>query len=427
MKPHIRIKLRNPARRLLGWQNMLKQRLKASQNVRFIPSVDALMQQYNLPYISTQEFEPQNKNWNQEEISTSLNRVYRLILCENTRIPEQLIQQIRLIPEVIDVQPIQVGRMELPRTYSLSKRTDDQSRKAIYLPEAHNYTQGSSKVIIAVLDTGIETTHRELDHAMLPGMDFVNIIDGAEDFIGDYLGIDSDPSDAVGHGTHIAGIIAAKGLGMPKGVSPRCKILPVRVLAAMQQGEKRVGAGVIPNIDAGIKYAVDKGANIINMSLGVIHEGGGLPHREIIDYATRKGVTLVAASGNDGQEKLYYPGAYDSVIAVGAVGRDAPVAAFSTYGRQVSIVAPGEGIYSTFLNGEYAFSSGTSHAAPFVSGGIGLLKSYAIQKGKDLMDHQVKYLLKHTSDKVSKGFKHHKAGFGRLNLWDAFQLLEAKL
>jgi subtilisin family serine protease len=195
----------------------------------------------------------------------------------------------------------------------------------------------------------------------------------------------------------------------------------------MQRGEKRVGAGLIDNINVAVKWAVDQGADVINMSLGIRHTGGGLPHEEVVDYAKRKGVTIVAASGNDGTEDLYYPGALPHVIAVGAFDADGEVAGFSTYGKQVSFVAPGTDIYSSYLDHAYAFSSGTSHATPFVTGAVAMLKSYARKKGARLSDAKVKHILKHTADKVDAGFKNRRAGFGRINLLDAVRWLEDKL
>ena len=278
-----------------------------------------------------------------------------------------------------------------------------------------------------MLDTGVADGHPELRHALVEGTDTVDILDGAGKFLGDYLGADPDPDDEVGHGTHVAGIIAAKGINMPPGVAPRCKIIPIRVLAAMMKDGRRVGAGLIENINYGVKAAVDAGAAVINMSLGVKHTGGGLPHEEVIEYARANDVSIVAASGNDGTDELYYPAALPGVITVGASSNNGDVSSFSTFGRHVSLIAPGDGIYSSYLNNDYAFSTGTSHAAPFVSGAIALLKSFARQKGRRLRDRHIKHILKHTSDKVDHRFKHPKAGFGRLNLVDALRLAHSKL
>ena len=210
-------------------------------------------------------------------------------------------------------------------------------------------------------------------------------------------------------------------------IVPQCKILPVRVLGAMKDGEEVVGAGLIDNINTGIKWAVDNGADVINMSLGIKREGGGLPHEEVINYALQKGVTVVAASGNDGTQDEYYPGALKGVLAIGAVDENDEIADFSTYGKQVSFVAPGTNIYSSFKKQEYAFASGTSQASPFVTGSIALLKSYALDNGKKLNDGQIKYILKNTADKPDNRLKNDKWGYGRINLIDAIKLLNHKL
>ncbi|MEM8808589.1 MAG: S8 family serine peptidase [Cyanobacteria bacterium P01_G01_bin.38] len=395
-----------------------------------LPAIDAEFKKYDRSVQVTREYQPAGKTWDQDERISGFNRVYRLILHQSTEIPPGLIKAISVLPMVEAVTPGKVATANLPSVTakSFSLETDQRSRDAIYLPEAHDYSQGDPEITVAVLDTGVDLDHPELTDVLLPGYDFVDILDGAGKFLGDYLGYDEDPEDEVGHGTHVAGIIAGQGSEMPKGVVPRCKILPVRVLGAMKRGSKKVGAGLVDNINSGIKWAIDHGADVINMSLGIEHTGGGLPHEEVVDYARRKGVSIVAASGNDGQEHLYYPGALPHVIAVGALDETGDIANFSTYGKQVDFAAPGTDIYSTYIGNDYGFSTGTSHASPFVAGAIALLKSYALQKHEtQLSDRQVKHLLKHTSDKLDRRFKHAKAGFGKLNLLDALRLLDYKL
>lgn len=434
MKPHIRIVFRQPVdagERLPDWVSAIREGIRAPS--RLHPETDRIFNLYRRRFFATREFSPRATEWQPDEISAGLNRIYRVVLQDNRSIPAEMIRAIELVPDVVSATPMQVTKIPVTRpknssfASSLSARTDQLSRDAIYLPQAHRYSEGRRDITVAVLDTGINLSHPELKHAFRPGYDFVNIIDGAEDFIGDFLGVDRDPEDDVGHGSHVAGIIAAQGLRMPKGVVPRCRLLPVRVLAAMKQRGDPVGAGLIENIDSGIKWAVDQGADVINMSLGVQHSGGGLPHQAVIDYAKRKGVTVVAASGNDGQEHLYYPGAYPHVIAVGAAGPQQQVSAFSTYGDHISLVAPGENIYSTHVNESYRFLTGTSHAAPFVSGAVALLKSVARDQEYEITDAQIKYLLKHSSDRLGRRFKDPKSGYGQLNLQDAIRLLRHKL
>lgn len=430
VKQHIRVKLKVNVSDLgiPYWQDILDN--KAQKINHLHPDLDRILSEYKIPVWVTKEYKAAGKDWDIAELAYGLNRVYRLIMQFDTPIPEQLIQQISRLPFVEEVRIGEVVCTNLPELMpsQLSISTDSRSRSCIYLDEAHQFTKGEASVTVAVLDTGITLTHPELQDALLPGEDFVDIIDGTSKFIGDYLGYDDIPDDEVGHGTHVAGIIAGKGLKMPSGVAPNCKILPVRVLGAMERNGKRVGAGLVDNINTGIKWAIDKGADVINMSLGIRHSGGGLPHEEVVNYAKQKGVTIVAASGNDGQEELYYPGALPYVIAVGAVDEIGNIANFSTYGKQVSFVAPGTNIYSSYLRNDYAFSSGTSHASPFVAGAVAMLKSYAFKKRKiKLSDNQIKYILKHTSDKIDTHFKHRKAGFGKLNLLDALRLLDYKL
>jgi thermitase len=214
---------------------------------------------------------------------------------------------------------------------------------------------------------------------------------------------------------------------MDEGVAPDCSIMPVRVLATMRTGDRLVGAGIVDNINTGIKWAVDHGADVINMSLGIKHVGGGLPHEKVIRYALSKNVTVVAASGNDGTSERYYPGALPGVIAVGAVDGAGAVTPFTSYGANISVVAPGLNIYSSFVHNTYAFASGTSQASPFVTGAVGLMKSFALQQGRKLSNHEIAYILKNTSDKVDSRLRNEHAGYGLLNLADAFKLLAHSL
>jgi thermitase len=428
MKPHIIIKLKEgvPLKRAPYWADFIDNRSGAIESLD--QSFDELLRNRKIPFWVTNEYKPGYAEWTKDEIQTGLNRIYRVILQEDRDIPAQLINDIKLIPVIEYVRPGVIGVSDLPTPgFSLSQDTLlNKPAEQIFLEEARLYSKGNPSVKIAVLDTGVDLTHPEIQHSILPGMDFVDIINGADQFIGDYLGEDAEPGDEVGHGSHVTGILCAKGIKMPQGVVPDCKIIPVRVLGAMNNQGRLVGAGLIDNISAGIKWAVDAGADIINMSLGVKHSGGGLPHKEVIEYAISKGVTVVAASGNDGTSDKYYPGALNNVIAVGAVDYSNTITGFSTYGSHISLVAPGYQVYSAGLNHGYSFASGTSQASPFVAGSIALLKSYAYKKGRKLSDKQVKYALKMTADRNFPGFKDIKYGYGKINLLDAVKFVEYK-
>jgi thermitase len=429
VKPHIELKLREGAALpdAPHWERIIDDKTQVAG--RLPSSVASVLARWALPVWITREHAPASDTWSPEEVASGLDRIYRLVLREARRVEPALLSDITLVPEVEYARLGQIGVVSIPeRAEALTTRTGRAARDAIGLDDAHRHSRGEPAITVAVLDTGVDVNHRELRGRTLPGRDFVDILDGFDDFVGDILDADDDPADEVGHGTHVAGIILGSGARMPTGVVPRCRLLPVRVLGAMRQGDRLVGAGLIDNINSGIKWAVDQGADVINMSLGVRHSGGGLPHQEVVEYALRKGVTIVAAAGNDGAERLYYPGALPGVIAVGAVDDGGSVAPYSTYGAQVSFVAPGTDVYSSVPGNAYAFSTGTSHACPFVSGAAAMLKSFArAERGRKLADRQVKHILKHTADRVDGQFKHRKAGFGMLNVADAMRLLRHKL
>lgn len=408
------------------WGDLIKKNGLSAD--KFYPEIAEIFRKYEVPVLYSKEYKPKLETWSQEETESGLNRVFRVILRKKMKFPSELIKDIALVPYVRKIKRGEIGVSEIPRRFAEATAISGfDPSSLIRLKEAQTFSTGAPSIKIAVLDTGVDRTHPEISHAMLPGRDFVDIIDGAEKFIGDFLGYDSDPADDVGHGTHVCGILAARGAKMSKGVVPSCKIIPIRVLGALRKGDSVVGAGLIDNINTGIKWAVDQGADVINMSLGIKHEGGGLPHEEVIRYALSKGVSIVAASGNDGSKDLYYPGALPGVIAVGAVDNNDQMAAFSTYGAHVSFVAPGTAIISSFPDNKYSMSSGTSQASPYVAGAIALLKSIAAKSGKRLKDNQVKYLLKHTADRTDGNFKNIKSGYGRINLLDAIKLLKYKL
>jgi subtilisin family serine protease len=284
---------------------------------------------------------------------------------------------------------------------------------------------GDPRVKVAILDTGVNTDHPELAHAIESQADFVNL-DGLDttNFIGDVSGYDLAADDEVGHGTHVAGIIAARGDQIPEGVAPSCRIIAVRTLATMRDAGTVVGAGIVDNINVAIKWAVDAGADVINASLGIRHTGGGLPHEEVIAYALSRGVTVVAASGNDGSPEKYYPGALAGVIAVGAGDAEREVASFSSYGAEVSLIAPGTAIISTDVNNGYKMASGTSQASPFVAGACALLRAQALGRGLRLTDRDVKEILVRTCDQPRGALRTRRRGYGHLNLADACRLLD---
>ncbi|NLU96013.1 S8 family peptidase [Chitinophaga sp. Ak27] len=432
MKEHIIIKVAGSIQDQLPanipyWVDFINDKTTVVE--RFHPDVDRILNDANRKFWTTREYKPHTAEWSAEEMHADLHLTFRIILQDDGKLPDDVMQRIKQLPFIVQLRTLLLGTTEFPRevagafTMAVTDPGD-----LIYLPYAKEWTRGVKDIRVAVLDTGANFNHPELENKIVLRKNFVDLqgLDTSE-FIGDVLNIDALPEDQVGHGTHVSGILAAKGLKMNEGVCPSCSLMVIRVLAAMKSGNRIVGAGIVDNINNGIKWAVDHGADVINMSLGIKHSGGGLPHEDIVKYALSKNVTIVAASGNDGTDEKYYPGALDGVFAVGAVDGSGQVTGFTSYGASISVVAPGSNIYSSYLNNGYALSSGTSQASPFVSGAVALMKSLAYEKGRKLTNTDINYILRNTSDRLTSKVRDQKAGYGLLNLADSFKLLNAIL
>jgi len=315
--------------------------------------------------------------------------------------------------------------------------------KKIQAFEAWNITEGSDSVLIGLIDTGIDYLHPDLKNKIYinPGetgtdsqgrnKDSNGIDDDGNGFIddymgwdftdrrgfpfdssgGDYLGWDNNPMDDNGHGTYIAGILAAEtnnDIGIA-GVAPKIKILNLRAFDPSGYGEE-------DDVAAAILYAVKMGVKVINMSFGDTQFSYVL--RDVIRYAYNKGVVLVASSGNDGSDEPHYPSGYSEVICVGNSTIDDNVAPSSNYGSTLDLVAPGTDILTTARGGGYATVSGTSASAPFVSAAAGLILSLG-----HFTNEEVKQILKSTADDIDEPGWDIKSGAGRLNLYRALSVL----
>jgi subtilisin family serine protease len=258
----------------------------------------------------------------------------------------------------------------------------------INCPAAWDRTKGSPSVIVAVVDSGVDLNHPDLQANLLSGWDAVDLVGVSPKpgwhFEGDFLTRDNNPQDEVGHGTHVAGIIAAltnNNVGVA-GVASNCKILPVKVLARMVRNTDGAvtGTGTSVDIATGIRYAADNGAHIINLSLGGY--GDEFVERDAVAYAVGKGCLVVAAMNNHDIGTPSYPAAYPDVVAVGAINQSEQRCTIantgswgSNYGPHIDLVAPGRAIRSTVWDNAYDSYDGTSMAAPHVAGVAALLKS----------------------------------------------------
>jgi subtilisin family serine protease len=430
VKFHIIVKLREPLAgglRIPDWMTFIED--KSVTITELDGRVDEVLRGAGLRYWVTREFQPAAAQWSADERAQGLDRTYRVLLLDDAAADDRLVERIRQVPTVEDVRRLAVVEAAVPPTELAHQTSIGHSRgEAVGLGYAQGATRGRPDVTVAVLDTGVDLGHPELQGRVAQRADFVDLqgLDTSA-FVGDVKDYDDVPDDEVGHGTHVAGIIAGRGLQMDEGIAPECRILAVRVLATMKSGDKVVGAGIVDNINPGIKWAVDHGADIINMSLGIKHTGGGLPHQDVIKYALAKNVVVVAASGNDGSPARYYPGALPGVVAVGASDQAGQPATFSSFGAEITVMAPGVNILSSHARHGYAVASGTSQASPFVAGCVALLVSHARDQGRVLTTRDVVEILRNTSDRVDTRTRHRQAGYGLINMTDAMKLLTYSL
>lgn len=228
---------------------------------------------------------------------------------------------------------------------------------------------GSAEVVVAVLDTGIDADHEDLSGRVIAE---INLTDSPT------------ARDVNGHGTHVAGIIAAhsgNGIGIA-GITQQVKLLNVKV--ADDFGVCKPGV-----VAQGIMWAVDNGASIINVSLE-FRESSVLLERAV-DYAWSHGALVVAAAGNDAAAEPIYPACYENCIAVGATGRYDELAPLSNYGDWVDVVAPGHDIYSALPGNKYGYETGTSFAAAHVSGLAALAFNLTFDRNGDgLLNDEVR-------------------------------------
>ncbi len=303
----------------------------------------------------------------------------------------------------------------------VSGRPGSWALEAVEADSALALMPGDPAVKVAVLDSGISRGHAEFGGKVQGGYDFVTL--GSDDWagpgmgelIGDTTGRDPDWNDDGGHGSHVAGTIGARGLKMPVGAAGHCRLMAYRVLGTALENGTRVGVGTPGDIDAALKEATDRGASVINLSLGLGAEGGLAPHARMIRYARLRNVVTVAASGNHGSDRPVFPGALPGVITVGAIDPFGRVTAFSGWGPHLDVTAPGASIYSADLDNGYRYRDGTSHAAPFVSATAALIISLGRARGVVFKESTVRRLIRESA-RIEGRQADPRGGTGVLNM-----------
>lgn len=227
---------------------------------------------------------------------------------------------------------------------------------------------------VAVIDTGVDLDHPFLANNIVPGYDFVDSDHLADD---ERPGIDSNGNGALdegwGHGTHVAGII--------KTIAPGAKIMPIRAIDSDGNAE-------LSDIVAGVHYAIDNGASVINLSLSIPNPSVALD--EAIARAKKNNVLVVTSAGNTNSDEILFPARESGVLTVAGLDELRQKANFSNFGQEVDISAPAVGIVSTHPGGTYVVRSGTSMAAPIVSAQIALIQSALPYKSENWVRHKVR-------------------------------------
>jgi thermitase len=231
----------------------------------------------------------------------------------------------------------------------------------IEAPQAWEITRGDESVLVAVLDTGIDKDNRDLGDRVVADVNFSN---------------SPTSDDLYGHGTHMAGTIAA--------VAPGCRLMNVKVADDTGKCEPSVVA-------TGIIWAVDHGAKVINLSLAM---GASSDLQEAVNYAWNGGAVVVAAAGNKGTSKPSYPAYYENCLAVAGTNENNSLALLSSYGDWVDVAGPGFNIYSELPGDQYGYKTGTSSAGAHVSGVAALVFSVAEDtNGNGVVNDEVRWAI----------------------------------
>ncbi|MDZ5471920.1 S8 family serine peptidase [Bacillus sp. 31A1R] len=332
---------------------------------------------------------------NYEVVDSSLNKDEKVVAVKvSSKDINEHVQELNKKGNIINAEPDYiVKRSYLPNDPHISKQWH---HNILGSSVAWEKTMGMKEVIVAVIDDGIELNHSDLKDQIV--------------FPYDVITQSRSEINQGKHGTHVAGIIAASINNQfgGSGVAPKTKIMPINVF----NGEYAYTSDIIK----GIHYALENGAKIINLSLGMPSYSKEL--EEAIQNAYQKGLVIIAAAGNESNSQFYYPAAYKEVISVSATNEQDQFASFSNFGSHIDVSAPGYNILSTLPNNQLGYMSGTSMASPMVAGAAALI--WALEPHLTNLD-VAKRIITAVDDLGTPG-KDLYYGYGRINLEKALTL-----
>lgn len=381
------------------------------------------------PGVSAKGIEEVNLEYGTVVKKIDLGKIYRMRIPRKATV-EEIIEKLKNDPAVEYVEPNYIAHAFMVPDdpyYIYQWNLDNSEYGGIHMERAWDIQSGGPSVVVAVVDTGIAYENYGRRYRKAPDLANTNFVPGY-----DFVNNDSHPNDDDSHGTHVAGTIAQStnnGIGAA-GIAFKISLMPVKVL-------DRNGDGTYADVAEGIRWAVDHDAKVINLSLG-----GSEPSQTLEDavaYAYNKGVTIIAAAGNESSASIAYPAAYDRyVIAVGAIQYDNKLAPYSNYGPSLDLVAPGgnlnldqngdgygDGVLQNTFNPNtknpkdfgYWFFEGTSMAAPHVSGVAALL----IANGNATTPDEVRSSLQSTARDLGEAGPDETYGWGLIDAYAALQ------